>query len=94
MFGATLLLALREIRRHILRSVLTTLGGALVGCVIALVVFRGVAIRMSMGAFTLTMDAPVMALGIATGLALGVVGALPPAWRCLRLPIGEALKSG
>lgn len=75
-------------------SVLTTLGGALVGCVIALVVFRGVAVRMSMGAFTLTMDAPVMALGIATGLALGVVGALPPAWRCLRLPIGEALKSG
>jgi putative ABC transport system permease protein len=75
-------------------SVLTTLGGALVGCVIALVAFRGVAVRMSMGAFTLTMDAPVMALGIATGLALGVVGALPPAWRCLRLPIGEALKSG
>jgi putative ABC transport system permease protein len=75
-------------------SVLTTLGGALMGCVIALVVVRGVAVRMSMGAFTLTMDAPVMALGIATGLVLGVMGALPPAWRCLRLPIGEGLKAG
>jgi putative ABC transport system permease protein len=75
-------------------SVLTTLAGALVACVIALVILSGVAVRMSMGAFTLTMDAPVMSLGLLTGLTLGIVGALPPAWRCLRLPIGEALKTG
>lgn len=75
-------------------SVVTSLAGALVGCVIGLTVLSGVAVRMSMGAFTLTMDAPVMALGLFTGLALGVIGALPPAWRCLRLPVPEALKTG
>jgi hypothetical protein len=26
-------------------------------------------------------------------VVLGIVGALPPAWRCLRMPITEALKA-
>lgn len=51
------------------------------------------AVRFSMGAFALTLDAPVMLVGLLGGLVVGVVGAIPPAVRCLRLPITEALKS-
>ena len=46
-----------------------------------------------MGAFGLAVDGPAMVGGLAVGLALGVVGALPPAWRSLRLPIAEALRA-
>jgi hypothetical protein len=35
----------------------------------------------------------VIGLGLLTGLALGVVGALPPAIRCLRPTIPVALKA-
>ena len=74
-------------------SCLTTLSGALVACAIALLFLDGLAVQFSMGAFGLRTDAPVLLLGLGTGLLLGVVGALPPAFRCLRLPIPESLKS-
>jgi ABC-type antimicrobial peptide transport system permease subunit len=46
-----------------------------------------------MGAFAITIDAPVMLLGLAGGLLVGLVGAIPPAARCLQLPITESLKT-
>jgi putative ABC transport system permease protein len=74
-------------------SVLATTAGALVAAVIGLAVLDGLAVRFSMGAFGLVLDGPVLAAGLLAGVALGVVGALPPAWRCLRMPITDALKS-
>jgi hypothetical protein len=53
----------------------------------------GLAVRFSMGAFGLVIDETVVALGLLAGLALGVVGAVPPAVRCLRPSIPEALKA-
>jgi len=43
--------------------------------------------------FGLIVDAAVLGGGLAAGVLLGLIGALPPAWRCLRLPIAEALKA-
>ena len=74
-------------------SLLATAAGALLAAVIGLLVFDGIYVRFSMGVFGLTIDSTVLALGLAAGLALGVAGALPPAWRALRLPIAEALKA-
>ncbi len=74
-------------------SVLTTAAGAIVGAAIGAWWLDGIAVRFSMGAFGLIVDAPVMAAGIAAGVLLGIVGALPPALRCLRLPVNEALKA-
>lgn len=67
--------------------------GTVIGVVVGLIALDGVAVRFSMGAFELLLDGPVVVAGIAAGLGVGLVGAIPPAIRCLRLPIPEALKS-
>lgn len=67
--------------------------GALIGTAIGLLLLNGMAVRFSMGAFTLTVDAPVLLTGVLGGLMVGLIGAIPPTIRCLRLPIAEALKS-
>ncbi len=74
-------------------SCLAAAAGAVIAAVVALAVLDGVAVQFSMGAFGLRIDAPVLAIGLLAGLLLGVLGALPPAVRCLRLPIPESLKA-
>ncbi len=74
-------------------SVFAASCGVLIGAFLGVVLLDGLAIKFSMGAFALTIDAPVLLIGILSGLVVGLVGALPPAIRCLRLPISEALKS-
>lgn len=67
--------------------------GAVIGIAIGLIFLNGVAVRFSMGAFAITIDAPVILIGLAGGAIVGFVGAIPPTIRCLRLPITQALKS-
>ncbi len=74
-------------------SVFAAACGALIGCAVGLLLLDGLAVKFSMGAFALRMDAPVVFAGLVGGLTVGLVGAIPPAVRCLRLPIAEALKS-
>ncbi|MFI4916579.1 MAG: ABC transporter permease [Phycisphaerales bacterium JB060] len=66
--------------------------GTIFGAILGLLLLDGLAVKFSMGAFALTLDAPVMLAGIAGGVLVGLVGAIPPAIRCLRLPIPQALK--
>jgi hypothetical protein len=56
-------------------------------------ILDGLTVQFSMGAFGLVIDSSVLLIGIAAGAIVGLVGALPPAARCLRLPIPEALKA-
>jgi len=74
-------------------SVFSAACGALLGILIGRLLLDGLAVRFSMGAFALVIDAPIVFLGLASGLLVGVIGAIPPALRCLRLPIHEALKA-
>jgi len=74
-------------------SVFAAACGTLLAACIGLPVLDGLAVRFSMGAFALTIDPPVLLAGILGGLLVGLIGALPPAIRCLRLPITEALKA-
>jgi putative ABC transport system permease protein len=74
-------------------SLLASAAGALIACALGLLILDGAAVRISMGAFGLVMDGPVIATGLSAALILGLVGSLPPAYRCLRLSIAEALKS-
>ncbi len=74
-------------------SVLSASVGAIIACTISLLFLDGFTVRFSMGTFTLSMTAGIVALGIGSGLLLGVIGAVAPAMRCLRLPIPEALRA-
>jgi putative ABC transport system permease protein len=74
-------------------SVLATATGSLIAAGAGLLLLDGLTVRFSMGVFGLVIDSSVLLLALAAGLFLGVIGALPPAYRCLRLPIAEALKA-
>jgi putative ABC transport system permease protein len=74
-------------------SLLASVAGALIGAAIGVFLLDGVAVRFSMGVFGLVVDSLVLATGVGAGVLLGIVGGLPPAWRCLKLPIAEALKA-
>jgi putative ABC transport system permease protein len=75
-------------------SLLTAAAGTLIASVLGLLLINGIAVRFSMGVFELVVDHRVILTGLLAGLVIGIIGALPPAWRCLRLPIPEALKAG
>jgi putative ABC transport system permease protein len=74
-------------------SLLATSAGGIIAALLALWLLDGVAVRFSMGAFAVVLDAPVLLTGLVAGAALGIVGILPPLWRCLRLPVVEALRT-
>ncbi|HMQ14356.1 MAG TPA: ABC transporter permease [Phycisphaerae bacterium] len=74
-------------------SLLTASAGGILACAAALLLIDGLAVRVSMGAFALHIDAPVLLSGLLAGVAMALVGVVPPLWRCLRLPIVEALRA-
>ena len=74
-------------------SVLLGVVGALPAVALGMLLLSGLTIQFSMGAFGLDIDGVAAASGLATGLGLGLVGVLPAAWQCLRLPIPVALRA-
>jgi putative ABC transport system permease protein len=90
--------ALGFVRRAIALSLiqeatLLAAAGSLLAAIFALSVVNGVAVRFTMGAFTLRVDSVAVFIGCGTGLLLGVAGAIPPAIRAMRLPVAEGLKA-
>ena len=87
-FGrGTLLLSLIQ------ESTLSCLMGTLVASIAALALLEGRVVPFSIGAFVLEVSPHVALVGIITGLLLGLIGALPPAIRCLKPPLPTALRS-
>ncbi|MDX1968455.1 MAG: FtsX-like permease family protein [Planctomycetaceae bacterium] len=74
-------------------GVLLAAAGSLVAAAVALPLLNGLAVRFTMGAFTLRLDSVSLLYGLCSGLAIGVLGSLPPAWRALRMPVVEGLKA-
>jgi putative ABC transport system permease protein len=60
---------------------------------LALIVFDGRGVRFTMGAFPLRIDGGALLIGCVAGLALGLLGAVPPSIRALRMPVVDALKA-
>ena len=77
----------------VLEALLACSAGSLVAAAVGLFALDGLAVRFSMGSFGLLVDGPVIGAGLFAGLLLGFFGSLPPALRCLSLPIPVALKS-
>jgi ABC-type lipoprotein release transport system permease subunit len=85
-------------RRAILVSliqegVLLSAAGSLLSGFIALTLLNGLAVRFTMGAFTLRIDSVAILIGCSVGLLLGVVGALPPAIKALRAEVAASLRA-
>ena len=74
-------------------STLACLTGALLASLIAVLLLDGRTIPFSIGAFTLEISPAVAITGVLTGLLLGLIGALPPAIRCLKPALPTALRS-
>ncbi|MEZ5299379.1 MAG: FtsX-like permease family protein [Verrucomicrobiales bacterium] len=74
-------------------SLFAALAGALLAGALALLLVDGVTVPFSIGTFTMALTPGILALGIGGGVALGIFGALPPAWACLRPPITTALRA-
>lgn len=74
-------------------SLVTSLIGTLLAAFLAIAWLEGVTIPFSIGAFHLRLPLTVIAAGVLTGILLGTLGALPPALRCLRMPLPSALRS-
>ena len=85
-------------RRAILLSliqegVLLAAAASLLSGLIALTTFNGMAVRFTMGAFTLRIDSVAILVGCGVGLLLGVLGAMPPALKALRESVAISLKA-
>lgn len=74
-------------------GVLLAAAGSLLAAAVALPLLNGLAVRFTMGAFTLRLDSVSLLYGLSTGLAIGALGSLPPAWRALRMPVVDGLKA-
>lgn len=60
---------------------------------VAMTLIDGAAFRFTMSAFTLRIDSTALLIGCGVGLLIGVLGALPPAIRAMRMSISENLKA-
>jgi len=74
-------------------SLLATLTGTLVAFLTAYFLLDGQTVPFSMGTFTLTLSPTVLIYGLITGILLGSIGTLPPAFRCLLPSLPKSLRS-
>jgi hypothetical protein len=74
-------------------SVLIAATGGVLGLLLAKLMLGDVAIRISMSAFRLEVDAHSVLVGFGGVLLLGLLGAAPAAWRVQRMSIASALKN-
>jgi ABC-type antimicrobial peptide transport system permease subunit len=74
-------------------ATLMACAAGLVACAAGLLLVDGMAVRFTMGAFALRVDSVAIAIGCAVAAMLGVVGALPPAIKAMRLPVVDAIKA-
>jgi putative ABC transport system permease protein len=74
-------------------GVLLAAAASLLATFLALVFVNNAAVRFTMGAFSLRIDEVALLVGCSIGLALGVIGAIPPAIRALRMPLVDGLKA-
>lgn len=73
-------------------SLMTSLFGALLGAIAAVLLLADRVVYLSAGAFRLGFGPETLTAGLVTGALLGVIGAIPPAVRCLKPNLPQALR--
>lgn len=74
-------------------ALLLSVAASLIASASAMALLNGTAMRFSMGAFALRVDGATLMMGMLAGLSIGILGAIPPSLRALRMPIVDGLKA-
>ena len=74
-------------------GLMATALGTLLALTLLMSTADGLGVSFSSFVFTLSIGDEVLLLGLVTGLMLGIIGTLPPAWRCLTAGLPKALAS-
>ncbi len=75
-------------------SLLASLAGTILAAVFAVIAFEHLTVEVGGGVFAMTAGPGTVLAGLIAGAALGLIGSLPPAVRCLTPPLPEALRTG
>jgi ABC-type lipoprotein release transport system permease subunit len=75
-------------------SLLTQFLGLLIALAAGWLLLEGTLVQFSIGTFRMELAGIAPVSAFVTALLLGTIGTLPPAYRCLRLPVPVALRSG
>ncbi|MHB8861917.1 MAG: ABC transporter permease [Pirellulaceae bacterium] len=67
--------------------------GSLLAALLAVVLVHGTAVRFTMGAFALRVDSVSVLVGCGTGFLLGLLGAIPPAVKAMRISVIQGMKA-
>jgi ABC-type lipoprotein release transport system permease subunit len=86
------------VRRALLVSLLQegmllAAAASLLATLLAILLASEASVRFTMGAFALRIDGVAVLIGCSAGLAIGLLGAIPPAIRALRMPVVDGLKA-
>lgn len=74
-------------------SCVTGFIGSCCAFLISTACLQDLAFPFSIGVFILEFDSSILIIGLVTGISLGIIGGLPPAWNCLRTTLPETLNS-
>jgi ABC-type antimicrobial peptide transport system permease subunit len=74
-------------------GVILAAAASLLATLVALTFVNEAAVRFTMGAFSLKIDEAAVLIGCGVGLVVGIIGAVPPAIRALRMPVVDGLKA-
>ena len=74
-------------------AMVMTISASLIACLIAITLVNGVAVKFTMGAFCLEVDSLTILIGCVVGISLGILGAIPPALKALRIQIVDGLRA-
>jgi ABC-type antimicrobial peptide transport system permease subunit len=74
-------------------GVLLAAAASLAATGLALVLVAGASVRFTMGAFALRIDNVAILIGCGVGISMGLLGAIPPSIRALRMTIVEGLRA-
>lgn len=74
-------------------ALLLSVTASLLSATVALLLLNGTAVRFTMGAFALRIDGMALLIGCGVGVALGIIGAIPPAVKAMRIAIVDGLKA-
>ncbi|QGJ69411.1 Acidobacterial duplicated orphan permease [Planctomycetales bacterium 10988] len=74
-------------------ALLLAIGGSLLAAVFAFWLINGLAVRFTMGSFTLRVDSVAVLVACGTGFLLGFLGAIPPAIKAMRVSVVQGIKA-